>query len=360
MIGPGLLRLLLALLVVVHHSTPLRLGSFAVFVFFILSGYWITRMWDFKYSQTKYGYLTFLISRWWRLAPVFLACLLLYSFSEYILRGVLPEFATNFSWWLRQLPIASSAFTTRLLPPSWSIDVEMQFYIVAPILVAKHGRWNNAVWWMLLLCSLSLFIFMPRADVSVQSANAFYYFAFFLAGILLYRTGWLSTQSLATWSILLFLVTIIVLLTSPTTRPYVWSEGTAIRTDKSLENLKKGRELWSIFTAFLVIPFISRNVRRKSGKWDTELGNLAYPLYLFHWLPREWYYSLVNWRQPVWYNAQLFVQNMIISLLGAWLILRLIDRPSEAARTCWINARLNAIAANKPSTESARHTKTAA
>jgi peptidoglycan/LPS O-acetylase OafA/YrhL len=43
-IGSGLFRLFLAFAVVLHHSFPLRLGAWAVDVFFILSGYWISRL----------------------------------------------------------------------------------------------------------------------------------------------------------------------------------------------------------------------------------------------------------------------------------------------------------------------------
>ncbi len=39
--GPGYFRLFLAALVFLHHSSRLHLGTFAVYIFFILSGYWI-------------------------------------------------------------------------------------------------------------------------------------------------------------------------------------------------------------------------------------------------------------------------------------------------------------------------------
>ena len=69
-LGPGMFRLLLSLLVVLHHSLPLRLGTWAVYVFFILSGFWICRMWRQRYAETQSPYLTFLVSRWWRLPRV--------------------------------------------------------------------------------------------------------------------------------------------------------------------------------------------------------------------------------------------------------------------------------------------------
>jgi hypothetical protein len=42
---PGLFRLFLSLIGVMHHSFPIRLGGWAVGILFVLSGYWIARMW---------------------------------------------------------------------------------------------------------------------------------------------------------------------------------------------------------------------------------------------------------------------------------------------------------------------------
>src|ERR1700721_2634089 len=85
--GPGLFRLFLASVVVLHHSFPLKLGSWAVYVFFILSGYWICRLWRQQYVQTQSPLLTFMVSRWWRLTPVFLLCTLISLGSSFVLRG---------------------------------------------------------------------------------------------------------------------------------------------------------------------------------------------------------------------------------------------------------------------------------
>src|ERR1017187_6680647 len=68
---PGAYRLFLALMVLVSHSSRFDLGPWAVFSFFVLSGYWIYRMWDEKYSRIEGGVIAFYKSRFWRLFPVF-------------------------------------------------------------------------------------------------------------------------------------------------------------------------------------------------------------------------------------------------------------------------------------------------
>src|SRR5678815_5577437 len=52
----GAFRFLLATIVLANHSSRIYLGSMAVFIFFVLSGFWITRMWREKYSRLKPAY----------------------------------------------------------------------------------------------------------------------------------------------------------------------------------------------------------------------------------------------------------------------------------------------------------------
>lgn len=68
---PGAFRLLLATIVVQHHYGSYALGTMAVLIFFMLSGYRIYQMYDRKYSQATSTYLTFIVSRVWRLLPIF-------------------------------------------------------------------------------------------------------------------------------------------------------------------------------------------------------------------------------------------------------------------------------------------------
>ncbi len=69
--GPGLFRLLLAEVVFIHHLSRFACGTAAVYVFFSLSGYWIYQMYTRRYSKARFPYLTYLISRAWRLLPTF-------------------------------------------------------------------------------------------------------------------------------------------------------------------------------------------------------------------------------------------------------------------------------------------------
>ncbi|EMI15573.1 acyltransferase 3 [Rhodopirellula maiorica SM1] len=138
---PGSFRLFLGFVVVIHHSFPLRMGAWAVGMFFVLSGYWISRMWRGSYSRKPSPYRTFLISRWWRIAPLFVVIQLLAA--ALVLSGVSGDHTSvieDWRWWLTQPAVIGSTQFGRLLPPSWSLDVEMQFYLVAPIMLMVATR----------------------------------------------------------------------------------------------------------------------------------------------------------------------------------------------------------------------------
>ena len=46
LLGPGMLRFILAAMVVVSHLTSLNIGRPAVLLFFMISGFWVTRAWQ--------------------------------------------------------------------------------------------------------------------------------------------------------------------------------------------------------------------------------------------------------------------------------------------------------------------------
>ena len=134
--SPGAFRLVLAFAVFLHHTTNYNLGMSAVLVFFVLSGYWVAVMWAETYSKTSSAYFTYLVSRIWRVVPVFALCSAI-SWALLLARGGAPEFAGSLP---HQIFSNIMIFGYNSLPyqvniPGWSLDMEMQFYLVAPILV---------------------------------------------------------------------------------------------------------------------------------------------------------------------------------------------------------------------------------
>ena len=347
LMGPGLLRFLLAFTVVVHHSFPLRMGAWAVYAFFILSGYWIARMWQEKYANTRQAPVTFLYSRWCRLAPVFFVSLALAFVSSSLIPGSPPLPQHLSEWALRQIPIIGSKSAGNILPPTWSLDVEMQFYLVfTACMFLGNSKWRGVVnWLMAALAAISVVLVVHELRTGLMGghrASLSIYFWLFAIGIWIYKVRWVPGRLTAAVSAGAFLAVTALLLLVPFTRDAIWMRGST-QTEAAAMGAADPRwivQAWWVVGAVIFAPFIAWNVRQKSDAWDRMLGNWAYPLYLFHWIPRDWYYSQVNWAAPFWHNSLLLAANFAASLAGSWLILKLIDQHADRWRARWVHARV--------------------
>lgn len=211
------LRGVLALWVVMGHTighagyAPAQLGllrvlgspSLAVDMFITLSGFVIFLMLD----QQRPGYRQFIVTRWFRLAPVYLAALALSAATLAWQQGVIaaspfsgPTLANDAQLHelaLRYLPQHLAAHVTMLhgaisnailpgteyaiLGPAWSISVEWQFYLVAPLLfmLVARARWYSLGAALGALCLVRALNYAGPSFVVQQSG-------YFIAGILSY------------------------------------------------------------------------------------------------------------------------------------------------------------------------------
>lgn len=226
------LRGVLALWVVMGHTIghagyfasdlgPLRVLSspdLAVDLFIILSGFVIFLMLD----QQRPSYGRFIVTRWFRLAPVYLAALALSAVTLAWQQGVIA--ASPFSGGtlardaelhaqaLRYLPQHLGAHLTMLhgvisdavlpgtqyaiLGPAWSISVEWQFYLVAPLLFLLVARQH---WYS--LCAVLGLVCVARAINYAGAAFLIQQSGYFIAGILSYyayqhSSGWTAAPRL--------------------------------------------------------------------------------------------------------------------------------------------------------------------
>jgi peptidoglycan/LPS O-acetylase OafA/YrhL len=338
-IGPGIFRLFLSYLVVLHHSFPLRTGAWAVYVFFILSGFWICRMWRQRYVHTHNPYLTFAVSRWCRLAPIFLVCTCLGVASSFFLQG--PDAlhrSSNWYWCLRQLLIAGSNDVGTELPPAWSLDVEMQFYLIAPLLILLLMRMGPVLRFLTIAAGLGwLLLFLFRGGYS-QLAHLPLFVGLFLIGVSIEIRHWKPSRGFALGSLTIFFGVTLALTLCPQTHRYIWVAGgeTQANQETSLSHVVA---LWWVVGAVLVAPFVAWNVSQASPRYDRFLGNLAYPLYLFHWIPRNWYYHFKVTSEANWKQLVLLAANFLAASVGALLILYLIDQPLDRLRAFWVDSR---------------------
>lgn len=142
------LRALAVALVVTYHAWPSLVpgGFIGVDVFFVISGYIITRQIAQEMQAGRFSYVGFLARRVRRLAPAAFACFAVSSVlaAVFFYPKELSEFAeslvaasamvANVYFWRDAGYFSAPAFEKPLLH-TWSLAVEDQFYLVWPLLL---------------------------------------------------------------------------------------------------------------------------------------------------------------------------------------------------------------------------------
>lgn len=315
----GTLRLALALLVALAHAgVPLlghyHLGVPAVVVFLLLSGYVVDALCG--PAGPLHGHAArFYAERAVRLLPLYLCAALLGALCV-ALRVPSPFLAAPEKplLWLANATILPLNYATlwpvidtlALVPPAWSLGLELHFYLIAPWLLAAPVRIAAAAAltfavgaaahlglipsdaWGYRLLAGNLYIFLSGAwlhRVTTQRAHP----APLLAGWLLAATVWLTAYARGCWG-----------------EPFVFEVG----------------------LGYLVgLPLVALLARLPRRRWDDLLAYLSYGVFLFHFAV-QWLLSHLGWLTaarplPLYLTATL--------LLAATLHL-LVERPLIAWR----------------------------
>lgn len=297
----GIMRFLLAISVVgTHAGFPFLVGGpRAVQVFYMISGFLISYV---LLETVKYPKVwPFYVSRFLRLWPVY-AVIALITLGFHILH---PQ--TRFFEYIAAQPAHGQAFliftnltlffqeyanilvatpqgfgvlrdlydTTTplwpglLVPPGWSLGVEMSFYLVAPFILHRPKLLIG-----LLLASLALRGVFIAQGFGMNDPWRYRFFptelAFFILGALAHQISmrWSQWMPNARWDAPLVGLLLIFLLLFPL--------GNAVLR---IHDLAMTVALYGLFLVTLPLLFRFQNAHR----WDVVLGELSYPIYICHW-----------------------------------------------------------------------------
>ncbi|MFT3817061.1 MAG: acyltransferase [Rubrivivax sp.] len=347
---------------------PLNLllrGEEAVNVFVIISGFVITHL--LQVGREAYG--PYLLRRFCRLYPLFVvACV-----AGYLAMALWPALVLAVPWrdqpgwpgyaggvleivsqsrenlWphallhatmlhglvpMEWLPVASKT----LLPATWSISLEWQFYLVAPLVLLSLRRPLGTLCCVLAVCGLT-WLYRHGALGSYAGASALFMSAGYFAVGMASRLGFAGLQRLVQQGVgagPLALIAVLLLYT--------------------LVPGHLALVLWLPFLCLLAAPQDNRAFRAAHGLLTApavlRLGLLSYSVYLLHrpvqvllgWL-------LLQWQAQPSQAAMLAVQVLAIGLTVAVSALtwRWIEVPGQALgrrlARCWPPAAAGAAAA---------------
>lgn len=368
----GIIRLLLAVSVVLAHSTSLFGlsfvgGRFAVQCFYMISGFYMALVLSEKYVGAG-AYSVFMKSRLLRLYPVYFVVVIATFVCQYSFPTIFrppfmvpahpsPEYTvatenTTQLWKeyghllspLERAYFAGANLTTLgqestvlfsvdrktgelrtdwrgpqdieayrflFVPQAWSIGVELMFYMIAPFLVRR----KLPVIFAVIGASLAVRLVLAHFGYRDDPWNYRFFpseLMFFMTGTLAYRVyKYLEKKdNIPGWLTLgWWIATVVVIL--------LWTE---IPLPVGI------RALGLIGLVATAIPLVF--LRTKNYKWDRYIGELSYPVYISHLL-------VVSFLTGMGY-AQGWAA-ILITLVVSIGLYHMVDRPVDAIRHRWVS-----------------------
>jgi peptidoglycan/LPS O-acetylase OafA/YrhL len=216
----GFMRLGLALVVLIFHAGYGGAGGpIAVYGFYVLSGYLISRVYIERYDSADYGLAIFYWNRFLRIVPLFIAASLMAYLSLLVVQQTITPTlkdlpvnggqyltAEHFLWrdyWagLRPAPVIKGGTAPQFvlyfgwLAQFWTVSIELAFYAAAPLFCVLRRRWGPLATYLLLAATFALYLLYSvipgKADIGLYSdivyRNAIPTMFFFMIGMTLYE-----------------------------------------------------------------------------------------------------------------------------------------------------------------------------
>lgn len=310
-VGPGLFRLILALAVVANHLTIAQSGLAAVLLFFVLSGYWVSDLWQKTRGSNRVA--IFYLNRGLRIWPLYLVVMLACA----AVRSRVPGFCEFFLVGLASRPIP------HMIGTEWSLDIEVQFYALFPLIAPLAVRAPPAILVMLVIASACV---GWRLEAVTGIVSVLKFMPAFAVGMALHRTQWSPDDRTSTLSLVLFVGLAII-------QADLWEADYPVM--RAIFGGWNDHALAGLWIAPL-IPYLAASLHRQSDAADRRRGDLSYPLYLVHLPVLLALQHIYDWRTG--FGVLVMLALMALATTVLWLG---IDRPAERFRKAVMANRLS-------------------
>jgi peptidoglycan/LPS O-acetylase OafA/YrhL len=340
----GIWRTLLAIEVVLYHLAGVRIiGQYAVFAFFVLSGFLMTAIMQGSYGYSVAGFARYLQNRALRLYPSYwfaliVTVLLIAAFGAPPMRAfnshmIMPA---TFAEWVQNLTIVFADWipfdhAVRLVPPTWALTVEIFFYVAIGLGVSRTRRRT----WVWVGVSLAYVVVAVAAHAVGRNGDDLY--GAIAAGSLPFAMGAM------TWHY----------------RDEIHGLTRTLHLDKPIRAIALRWLSWAAFltanqiigrywlvplgnyvniglSMLIVCVLYHQRPGDKLRRIDKAVGDFSYPIYLLHWQGAAIASMLlfgvfVRGKTPE--GLTVAGLGLVITILLGWICVRLIDPVVERRRT---------------------------
>ncbi len=298
------------------------LGAFGVPVFFLLSAYLITTLLLIEKDRTGTVHVgAFYLRRVLRIWPLYYLCLVLFlSLDRFLPFGrMVPHAVAAFACFLGNWSLLRHGWTDSPLDPLWTISVEEQFYMLAPVLARLAspralGAICAAVMAVAYTVAFRVAPYYFPTDPPLW-CNSFFHFQFFSAGMLIALVFRHRTIRFSPVGQLLLVAAALGF----------WVMSVAGSQHSTLESAASvGRWLLVLLGAMLLL--IAALSVQQVPRWLAWLGKISYGLYLFH----AFFLYLIYGRWMVrlaWLGGGRMVLGFVLTLAAAAFSYRFFETP---------------------------------
>jgi peptidoglycan/LPS O-acetylase OafA/YrhL len=328
----GFYRTFLALMVVALHIGGIPwLGGYAVYGFYMLSGYLMTLIMQRTYGYDVQGMGKYALNRFLRIYPLYWVAAL---FSLVLIYWLGEAYTSDFIKYMRYPMTLSDMIknifllfptvdTTRLVPPAWALTVELCFYLLIALGLSKHAK--IALVWLGLSVVYHGVAWFAGWDryFSVFAASL----PFALGSVLyFYRNQVLQKLFADTQNLSPYLPLLLLLLLAIN-----WYIGFLLTRSHELffyTNIVLCALMLLVLSSYQSLPWLSK-------KADAYWGDFSYPIYLVHYqvallVMYAAQQSGLSISRP---STILMWLTIPAVFLAAWLLMLLVERPIERLRS---------------------------